>query len=227
MKLILILFSMFVCIGLHSPQGKNETRISYLALGDSYTIGESVDEKLRWPVQLVSELKENEIGVDTTVIIAETGWRTDEMLKAAKKQLKDEKFDLVSLLIGVNNEYQGWDVDQFEPEFERSLKFAVDRSKHGANGVFVVSIPDYGYTPFGSKNRKNISPRINAYNKVCRKVSKAQGVKYYNITPISRQDKKDKSLVAKDGLHPSGKQYGLWVKSFAKDVVEMVGRNQD
>ena len=193
--------------------------LTYLALGDSYTIGESVDEAERWPAQLASKLNEKGLEVRGPIIIAQTGWRTDDMLKAAKSELDDsDQFDIVTLLIGVNNEYQGWGPEKFRPEFEKCLKFAISKSKRGENGVFVVSIPDYGYTPFGEKNQKEISARLDEYNKISKEICDANSITYFNITDISRSNKEDLSLVADDGLHPSGKQYGLWVDSFVDDI---------
>jgi lysophospholipase L1-like esterase len=202
-------------------QDKNST-YSYLALGDSYTICESVDESERWPNILSDRLIEKGMIIRSTEIIARTGWRTDNMLTAAKKLLeKDQKFDMVSLLIGVNNEFQGKSPEEFKPEFEKCLSYAIQKSKEGVNGVFVVSIPDYGYTPFGKKNQKSISKRLDAYNEICEESCSAKNVAFYNITSISRSDLNDKTLVAKDGLHPSGKQYGLWVDSFINSVFKL------
>ncbi|MBD3636263.1 MAG: SGNH/GDSL hydrolase family protein [Crocinitomicaceae bacterium] len=201
----------------------NKIPYTYLALGDSYTIGESVSESERWPVQLVSALNKKGIKVEEPRIIAKTGWRTDDMLNAAKSELDStQQFEMVSLLIGVNNEYQGWAPEEFEPEFEACLDFAISKCKNGVKGVFVVSIPDYGYTPFGKKKQKQISERLKIYNSICKKVSKEKGVTFYNITPISQSNPDDITLVAKDGLHPSGKQYGMWVDSFIDSLYKQL-----
>ncbi len=195
-----------------------QKNLSYLALGDSYTICESIDSNRQWPKQLVNKLNGKGISIELSKLIAKTGWRTDDMLKAAKKEVKKNKYDLVSLLIGVNNEYQGWDPIKFKPEFEKCLDYAIEHCNKGKTGVFVVSIPDYGYTPFGAKKQQIISARLDLYNEICKNVAKEKGVAFYDITPISRKDKTDKTLVAKDGLHPSAKQYRLWVDSFASQV---------
>lgn len=193
--------------------------LTYLALGDSYTIGESVETNKRWPVQLKNQLNENGIGIEEPLIIAKTGWRTDEMLAAAQSELNDTTFDIVSLLIGVNNEFQGKTPESFEVEFEQCLEYAISTSKRGNKGVFVMSIPDYGYTPFGMKKQEAISKRIDAYNAICKRISQEKGVLYINITDLSRRVKEDDSLVANDELHPSAEQYALWVQK-AIDKVE-------
>lgn len=204
-------------------QSKNVNKsLSYLALGDSYTIGESVSPKDRWPIQLKNVLNSNETKLKEPKIIAETGWRTDDMLNAAKKQLEDTTFDVVSLLIGVNNEYQGRSPKSFESEFEKCLIYSIKKSNYGKKGVFVLSIPDYGYTPFGEKNQSSISERINAYNDICKRICEEYGVLYINITDISRRAKEEDSLVADDGLHPSAKQYALWVEKAVVEVAELI-----
>ncbi|MFK8038535.1 MAG: SGNH/GDSL hydrolase family protein [Crocinitomicaceae bacterium] len=196
----------------------NKQQLTYLALGDSYTIGESVNENERWPLQLAAALNNEGVNLDTK-IIAKTGWRTDNLLQTAKKKLRDEKFDLVSLLIGVNNEYQGESANGFEAKFRACLDYAVTRSKKGKAGVFIVTIPDYGYTPFGKRNRKKISKRLEAYNSICKSVAKTEGVLCVDITPISQNGLIDTDLVADDGLHPSSKQYKLWVEEILKNKV--------
>ncbi|MDA7803627.1 SGNH/GDSL hydrolase family protein [Crocinitomix sp.] len=203
---------------------KTAGQFSYLALGDSYTVGESVDYTRAWPNQLLSALVMNNVPISKFKMVAKTGWRTDEMLKSAKKTIKKEKFDLVSLLIGVNNEFQGQDPEEFEPQFLECLEFAIDHSVNGSEGVFVLSIPDYAYTPFGKEN-KSISERINNYNAVCARISKQKGVAYFDITAISRNGLKDPSFVASDGLHPSATQYKIWVNSFLYELVTQIKQN--
>jgi len=200
----------------------SDSSMSYLALGDSYTIGESVEESFRWPVQLKDSLKKKGFNVEEPRIIARTGWRTDEMLDAAKDQVSKDTFDIVSLLIGVNNEYQGRSPESFISEFESCLKFAIDHSRKGKDGVFVLSIPDYGYTPFGQKNQERITDRLNKYNEICRSISEKHGVLFINITDISREVPENKELVAKDDLHPSGLQYAKWVERSLESVVELL-----
>lgn len=183
----------------------------FLALGDSYTIGESVREEGRWPVQLTKRLAEAGQDFSSPVIIATTGWRTDQLKAALPGSGREKNFDLVSLLIGVNNQYQGKPVAEYEPEFEELLKLAIEYAGGDHNNVFVVSIPDYGYTPFGKEKQESISRDIDAYNEVNRKIADQYGVRYFNITELSRKGLEDPELVAADGLHPSEKMYSQWV----------------
>lgn len=194
----------------------------YLALGDSYTIGESVAERERYPNQLVDSLKQHNIQVTYLKNIAKTGWTTDELKKGiADSDIKDSTFDLVSLLIGVNNQYRGRSVEEYKTEFRDLLNEAIKRAQGRKNCVFVVSIPDYAYTPFGG-GRASISQGIDAYNAANENVCRTEGVIYVNITPISREGLKDPSLVAGDKLHPSGKQYTLWVQLMLPEVVKLL-----
>lgn len=182
---------------------------SFLALGDSYTIGESVQESERWPVQLAKELNDIGYQVEQPKIIARTGWRTDELMAAVNDANLLSDYDLVGLLIGVNNQYQGKTVESYQPEFEELLRKAIELAGGDKSKVFVVSIPDYGFTPFGESKKAKISRELDDYNSVNRSISKALGVQYFYITDISRSGKN--GLVAKDNLHPSGEQYRLWV----------------
>ena len=192
--------------------------LRYLALGDSYTIGESVTEKDRWPNQLASQLSKTNNKEVKTSIIATTGWRTDNLMNAITiAKLKDE-YDLVSLLIGVNNQYQGKSIEQFATEFEELLKTSIRLAQGNKENVFVVSIPDYGFTPYGQKNQSKISKEIDQFNDVSKKITDQYNVRYINITDISRQGMIQPSLVASDGLHPSGAMYSLWVERIAKQI---------
>ncbi len=200
----------------------NDT-ITYLALGDSYTIGQSVAAEGRWPVQLAERLSQfPELVVLPPTILATTGWTTTNLSQAMTNNgLDDQHFDLVSLLIGVNNQYQNLSIDAYAIEYaallERAINIAGDSSK-----VFVVSIPDYGYTPFGQSNQTNISAALEQFNQVCYNITVERGVKHYNITPISQEWPDTPGLVANDGLHPSAVQYGLWVESFYQQVLDQI-----
>ena len=196
--------------------------LSYLALGDSYTIGESVEPSLRWPVQLVEELRDRGVPIDYPRIIARTGWTTQDLLNAMDEQLNEEKYDLVSVLIGVNNQYQGKSIEAYEEDLREIFQRAISHSKRGKEGVFAVSIPDYGATPFGASNSEEIAQEIKAFNEVFKKVASEYGIDFYDITPISKQAREDESLVATDGLHPSGKMYTLWVEEILDRVVERI-----
>ncbi|HET8855547.1 MAG TPA: SGNH/GDSL hydrolase family protein [Salinimicrobium sp.] len=196
--------------------------ISYLALGDSYTIGESVPEEDRWPVQLVQRLRQEGYDLAYPEIIAQTGWTTGDLLDAMDQRLGEEKYDLISISIGVNNQYQGRSIEEYEKELNEIFRRAIQRSVRGANGVFVVSIPDYGATPFGADNAEEIGREIAQFNAVLKRVSKEFGIPFYNITPISQLGKDRPELVAEDGLHPSGKMYKLWVDEIYEEVLELL-----
>ena len=225
LKLVsLTLFTFLITFSSNAQTNNKEKSLRYLALGDSYTIGESVDPKDRWPIQFKKAFDTSQYNIEEPIIIAKTGWRTDDMLNSAKEQLKDTTFDIVSLLIGVNNEYQGRSPKSFESEFETCVKYAIQKSNHGKKGVFVLSIPDYGYTPFGEKNQQSISKRIDTYNAICKRISKEYDVLYINITDISRRVMDENTLVADDGLHPSAEQYALWVERVVVDVAEMISK---
>jgi len=197
--------------------------LSFLALGDSYTIGESVPEEDRWPVQLAKKISENGLSVRTPRIIATTGWRTDQ-LKAAIESASGlgPKYDIVSLLIGVNNQYQGRSVESFAPEFEELLQMAIEQAGGDKEHVFVVSIPDYGKTPFGASREEQIARELDDYNRVSKEICEKYGVAYYNITPISREAKEQPELIASDNLHPSGEMYRRWVELFYQDVINQL-----
>jgi lysophospholipase L1-like esterase len=191
--------------------------LSYLALGDSYTIGESVSEEERWPNQLTDLLNKKGIPVSRPRIIATTGWRTDNLKEAMKKAGLKNEYDIVSLLIGVNNQYQGKPASEYEEEFENLLTDAMALAKGNPKNVFVVSIPDYGYTPFGREKQKIISAQLDEFNAINKRIAEKHGVKYYNITDISRKGLEQPELVAADKLHPSGKMYRLWAERIASD----------
>ena len=205
-------------IGLVTQLEAQNFSLKYLALGDSYTIGESVLEKDRWPNQLASRLSKSTNREVKTSIIATTGWRTDNLSNAITIAKLKAEYDLVSLLIGVNNQYQGKPIDQYATEFEELLKTSIWLAKGKKENVFVVSIPDYGFTPYGQKNQAKISSDIDQFNKVNKKITDQYNVKYINITDISRQGISEQPLVAPDGLHPSGKMYELWVERMSKEI---------
>ena len=194
--------------------------VKLLALGDSYTIGESVALSSRWPMQLVDSLQKRGVDCLQPKIIATTGWRTDNLKNAISrtKFKKEKEYNLVSLLIGVNNYYQGKSTESYAPEFDDLLKTAIQLAGGEKSSVFVLSIPDYGYTPFGKENQQKISEGIDAFNAVNKSISDKYGVKYYNITDISRRGLDEPDLVAADGLHPSEKMYSAWVEVILKDI---------
>lgn len=197
----------------------DDTAITYLALGDSYTKGESVPLFQDFPNQLVSALWDSGRNFNKPTIIAQTGWRTDDLKKAIEMQ-KPEKHDFVSLLIGVNNFYQGRTAESFAPEFEDLLLTAIQLANNQKDRVFVLSIPDYGYTPFGQDDRVRISEGIRKFNDICEQTAQKHGVKYFYITDITQKGLEQPNLVASDGLHPSALAYKAFVERTAPFIVK-------
>jgi lysophospholipase L1-like esterase len=196
-----------------------QQKVKFLALGDSYTIGESVAENERWPVQLAACLRDKGLEVGAPKIIATTGWRTDDLKRAIIAAKLSNDYNIVSLLIGVNNQYQGKTAEAYAPEFEELLKMSIAFAGNDKSKVFVVSIPDYGYTPFGRLKQATISKEIDEFNKFNKSISEKYGIRYFNITDISRKGFDDPALVAEDGLHPSGKQYAQWVEMICRKLI--------
>ena len=193
----------------------------YLALGDSYTIGESVLESERWPNQLAQELEGTSLGVDAVTIIAKTGWTTAELIEGIRISKNTNQYDLVSLLIGVNNQYRGQSIERFEKELVALIQTAIEYSKTGSKAVFLVSIPDWGVTPFAKdRNRTQIAKEIDAFNAVISKQAKNFKLPFIDITPISKGASSDLSLLAEDQLHPSGKMYNLWVQKIKSELLK-------
>ena len=188
------------------------TQMKFLALGDSYTIGEAVAQDERWPVQLVEALRKRQIYFADPEIIATTGWRTDELSQAISERRAAPDYDMVSLLIGVNNLYQGRSLDEYAKEFEALLISAIKLAKSNRRNVFVLSIPDYGYTPFGKDKQEEISRATDSFNEVNRRLTLSHGVSYFDITGVSRDGLKKPELIASDNLHPSGLMYSEWVR---------------
>ncbi len=197
--------------------------VSFLALGDSYTIGESVDSVLRWPVQLAGAIAGEGIPVHEPVIIARTGWTTDELAGGIEDAGLTGAFDLVTLLIGVNNQYRGRDLEEYRVQFLGLLSRAIGFSGGIPGNVVVLSIPDWGVTPFAEgRDRRRIGGEIDAFNSVNREESEAAGVRYVDVTGISRRAITDPSLVAADGLHPSGAMYALWAAAALPSALEIL-----
>lgn len=188
-------------------------KFQFLALGDSYTDGESVNEVERWPVQLVRMLQKLKVDIAEPFIIARTGWTTGELVDAIDRENPEATFDMVSLLIGVNNQYRGRDEEEYKKEFSLLLQRAIGFAGGRASHVIVLSIPDWGVTPFASgRDQARISRELDAFNRInCAEARKA-GAKYVDVTPVSRKALKDTSLIAADGLHPSGKMYAEWAR---------------
>ncbi|QKJ31642.1 SGNH/GDSL hydrolase family protein [Mucilaginibacter mali] len=192
--------------------------ISYLALGDSYTIGQSVEQKDSFPYQLSTRLN-----IQSPSIIAQTGWTADNLIAAIDgSSVKSNTYDMVTLLIGVNDQYQGLSQTNYRTKFVQLLNTAIAFAKGNKAHVIVVSIPDYGVTPFANGAGATIGPLIDQFNAINKEETDKQGISYVNITPISKQAATDKSLIAVDGLHPSGSMYALWVNMIAPVAVKQL-----
>ncbi len=197
-----------------------EKKYTYLAIGDSYTIGESVPSTDNFPNQVINSLLNNAIPFLPVRTIAKTGWTTDELesgiVAANNANPLLNTYDFVTLLIGVNNQYRGRSVDNYKPEFEELLKKAIHYAGDRAERVVVLSIPDWGVTPFASgRDRAQIAREIDAYNAANKAITLRYNVYYINITPWTREAATDNSLLASDGLHPSGKEYKRWAESIS------------
>ena len=196
-------------------------RFTYLALGDSYTIGESVQQAESFPYQLQNALKQKGFDVGAPKIIAKTGWTTDELQSAIKSETLTQTYSYVTLLIGVNNQYRGYPLSTYKKEFADLLQKAIAFANGDKARVFVVSIPDWGATPFGKNSGKKpetIAAEIDAFNAANREITIAAGVSYTDITPASRNAKTDASLIAADGLHPSAKMYNEWASALLPKI---------
>ena len=189
--------------------------LSYLALGDSYTIGEGVPESGRWPVQLAAALRAEGVALADPRIIATTGWTTDELAFGIDGAHPLGEWDFVSLLIGVNNQYRGRSAMDYRGEFETLLKRAIGFARGRADRVLVLSIPDWGVTPFVKTTPatpQTIATELDAFNAAAQVVCEARGVAFVDITPVSRQRGGEKDMLADDGLHPSASMYTLWTQ---------------
>jgi lysophospholipase L1-like esterase len=199
------------------PPSSTDTFLkSYLALGDSYTIGHSVPEAERFPDQTVQLLRNQNIKMSDPTIIAASGWTTDNLITALNLSPPQKNYSLVSLLVGVNNQYRGGSADEYKTEFALLLNRSIQYAGNIKKNVFVISIPDYSVTPFAhNSNKKNIAVEIDSFNSINKVISDQLGVNYLDITAISREALDDPELIAKDGLHPSGKQYKRWAELLA------------
>ena len=194
---------------------------SFLALGDSYTIGEQVSSAENFPNQTVELLKKAGLVFIDAEIIAQTGWTTDELDAAIDAAKILTTYDIVSLLIGVNNQYRGKTLKDFKIEFEHLLQQAIQFAGNKPNHVFVFSIPDWGVTPFADgRDCKKIAEEIDAYNTVCETSAKQFKTHFINITISQRADGNNMEFLAPDGLHPSGKEYKKWAGKLADEIVK-------
>ena len=200
----------------------------YLAMGDSYTYGEGVAANERFPERLQARLNQNHsdsLLMHRPTVIAKTGWTASELLQeAAGHPMEDAPYDLVTLLIGANNQYQRLPFSAFERDYEALLELAVARAGGDTSQVVLLSIPDYTYTPFGQNlnDPDQVRAELSKYNGYIKNQAEAYGMVYMNITPLSRQGLADSGLIAADGLHPSGKMYESWVNLMLSKVEEVL-----
>ncbi|MEO0507885.1 MAG: GDSL-type esterase/lipase family protein [Bacteroidota bacterium] len=197
-----------------------EKQYKFLALGDSYTAGTGETLQNSWPVQFVASLKKKGIVVTQSKTIAKAGWTTTDLLKEVANE-KETDYDLVALLIGVNNQYQGIDPALFEKEFLLLLEQSVLFANNDPSRVFVLSIPDWSVTPFAKyKAKDKIVKELDTYNTFIEATAKKRGVTFIDITKISRNAEVNSALIASDSLHPSKRMYKLWVKKIQKKVLK-------
>lgn len=191
----------------------------YLALGDSYTIGEGVAAAERFPEQLCAALRQRGQTWEAPQVIARTGWTTDELSAAIAANPPTGRFDLVTLLIGVNDQYRGHTPEAYRPRFRALLRQALAFAGEQPRQVIVLSIPDWCVTPFAAEHRRqDEGPIIDRFNAVNREETLAVGAHYVDVTAISRRAVQDGALLAADGLHPSGRMYALWVAAILSTV---------
>jgi lysophospholipase L1-like esterase len=189
--------------------------LRYLALGDSYTIGEGIDEAGRWPMQLAKALRAEGIPIADPRVIAQTGWTTDELDAAITAQEPLGEYDFVSLLIGVNNQYRGRSVEEYRVQFAALLWRAIGFAGNRPERVLALSIPDWGVTPFAqqeNRDRDQIARELDAYNLAARDACLPRGVAFVDITAVSHARGSEAAMLADDGLHPSAAMYAEWVK---------------
>lgn len=227
LAIILVLISSLYlnCMEKENPENQMEAKTyTYLALGDSYTIGEGVDEKDRYPNQTVELLGNKGLEFEKPTIIARTGWTTDELAKGIENAgIAGKKYDLVTLLIGVNNQYRGRSLDNYESEFKKLLQDAIVIANGNSDRVVVISIPDWGVTPFAvnrGSDQTKIAKEIDAFNAANRSISIQLGVHYIDITEEYRQIGALPEMVVSDNLHPSVLVYGKWAEKLEKLILE-------
>jgi lysophospholipase L1-like esterase len=219
----LFLSGLFILFIFTVQRDEQMTAHRLLCLGDSYTIGESLPYRDNFPSQTVSILNGQGLEWEAPEIIARTGWTTDELQSAIDRHQFQDGSDFVTLLIGVNDQYRGRLVAEYAPAFTSLLKLAVHLAFDKADHVIVLSIPDWGVTPFAhNRNRPAVAKDIDEYNAVNRAIALEFGVHYLDITAGTREAAGDPSLVAADGLHPSQKEYARWAKQLSGLIQSMM-----
>ena len=204
-------------------QKMSEKTYSYLALGDSYTIGESVPGNENFPSQVIDLIRKEGYSFSNAIIVAKTGWTTDELEDEISKAELDKHYDFVSLLIGVNNQYRGRSLEEYANEFDELLKKAIGFVGNKANHVIVLSIPDWGVTPYAAgRNKQKIASEIDAFNQVNKAIADRYKVNYIDITPETREAATVQSLLTGDQLHPSGKDYKRWAQKLVAIIQQQL-----
>ena len=197
-----------------------------LSLGDSYTIGEAVAENERWPMQLAAMLRSRGFDPTSPTIIARTGWTTDELASAIDAAQPAGPYDVVTLLVGVNDQYRGRALDDYRGRFRSLLGRAIELAGGREGRVVVLSIPDWSVTPFAAaSDRARIADEIDRYNAINSAETTRARARYVDVTPISRRAASDPSLIAGDGLHPSAAMYGAWARLLLPVVEGVLQRN--
>ena len=199
------------------------TAKSFLALGDSYTIGESVEMQQRFPHLMVSLLRQQHMAIQDPVYIAATGWTTLDLQAAIQQHQPAGPYDIVTLMIGVNDQYRGWDRAGYRLRFTQLLQKAIQLAGNRSANVFVLSIPDYSATPFvADGDKERVRREVDQFNAINRQVTEGQGIAYIDITPLTRQAAHDPSLLASDGLHYSGREHQWWAEKLAPVIKAIV-----
>jgi lysophospholipase L1-like esterase len=226
LKIFLLLITILpISCGISKTKNISEkTTYNYLALGDSYTIGESVCSDCNYPKQLTDSLNKTSKIKTSVKIIAKTGWTTTDLLGAIASENPPQDYDFVTLLIGVNNQYQGKSFSIYDEEFVKLLDMAIDFAKGKPENVIVLSIPDYGFTPFGQKSGKaeKVTKELERYNIYAERIALKKGVYFENITPITQKGLENPALVATDGLHPSEVAYKMFVEKMFEKASEIL-----
>lgn len=224
-KLILFTVFVFVAILIIYLNNRNmlQRTITYLALGDSYTVGEGVGVTESFPYQTIQLLKEEGHRCTDPEIFATTGWTSSDLRTGIKRNYFQSSYYFVSLLVGVNDQYQGKAIHEYAENFERLLEMAIRFTEGKPAHVFVLSIPDWGVTPFAAdRNCETIAQEIDAFNTVNETVTRRHNVTYINITAISREAVDNPLLLAPDQLHPSGAAYALWAERLAAEMQKVL-----
>lgn len=199
-------------------------KLKYLALGDSYTIGQGVQLDDNFPNQLSSKLTNEGIELDELKIIATTGWSTDDLLQNLYRDNIETNYNLVSILIGVNNQFRKMDTTLYKTQLVEIIDLAKKYAGDNVKNIFALSIPDYWYTPFGQNYPQKTTEEIAWYNATKKRILTENNIKFYNITPITQKGLEQPELVAKDNLHPSALMYSLWIDEFYKDVLQILSK---